>query len=95
VRHCASPRSTSKPQAVWENPDRYVDAPFYELIHFADNEGTIGGEAAADLARDFIDLGEKVVPRLMVAGGDYWRGKYEAWAKAFKLAAGTGLVYFH
>ena len=80
------------PQAVWRAPDEYAERPFFELIHFADNEGTIGPEAAARLATDFADGSERW---LSTAPVDHWtRGKYEEWAVAFALAADTGLVMF-
>ena len=64
--------------------------PFYELLNFADNEGTIGPEAAADLARDFAEHRERVRPEL----DDYFARTYDHFEEAFKLAAGTGLVMF-
>lgn len=78
---------------VFLNPDEYLDKPFFELINFADNEGTIGPEAAADLYKDFVDWGEKIVNTYL---DDSWfREKYEDWTKAFKLAGGSGIVDFH
>jgi hypothetical protein len=65
------------------------EKPFYELIWFADNEGTIGPEAALDLLADF-DLHVN-----LYEGDEYARSKYADWHKAFKLAADGGLVDFH
>lgn len=38
---------------VWNNPYYYKDKPFYYLINFADNEGTISGKAFQKLKEDF------------------------------------------
>lgn len=76
---------------VWYAADQYADRPFFELIHFADNEGTIGPAAASDLLADFE------------AGRDRWRstidhewlrGKYDEWTEVFRCAASGGLVDF-
>lgn len=72
------------------NPDRDPAGPFYELIWFADNEGTIGPEAARDLLADFREHVEAyVLPSL-------WPTElYGDWTRAFELAADSGLVSFH
>ena len=64
--------------------------PFYELIWFSDNEGTIGPETAQDLLADFREH------------ADVWRSPFEShrdlyndWLRAFELAADGGLVRFH
>lgn len=73
-----------------------ADLPFYELIWFADNEGTIGPEAAADLLADFREHANQYAPQ----GGDpglrdWCRELYADWTRAFELAAQGGLVAFH
>lgn len=64
--------------------------PFFELIFFADNEGCIGPEAAADLLQDFrshVDL---------YKAEHVWdQQKYADWTRACKLAADGGLIDFH
>lgn len=65
--------------------------PFYELIWFADNEGTIGPEAAADLLADFREH----VTGYAQVHDDYDVARYVDWMRAFELAAGGGLVVFH
>jgi hypothetical protein len=74
------------------NPDRDPAEPFYELIWFADNEGSIGPEAAADLLKDFEQHAAEYRPGDY---GDYFREKYADWTRAFQLAAVGGLVRFH
>jgi hypothetical protein len=75
------------------NPDRDPDGPFYELIWFADNEGSIGPEAAKDLLVDFHEHASAYVPP--ADWGDYGRERYADWTRAFELAAADGLVDFH
>ena len=72
------------------NPDTEPDKPFYELIWFADNEGTIGPEAAADLLADFLAHADAYTPAM-----EYFRENYRDWTRAFELAADGGLVDFH
>jgi len=76
------------------NPQRDSAGPFYELIWFADNEGSIGPEAAADLLADFREHAERYKP----GEGEYesyFTAKYANWTRAFELAADSGLVHFH
>ena len=80
------------PRSIWDNPDIYADRPFFELIQFADNEGTIGPEAAADLAADFAEGREQWEADTRVR---LWlKETYAEWAAAFEAAAGGGLVMF-
>jgi hypothetical protein len=72
------------------NPQCAPERPFYELIFFADNEGVIGPEAAADLLKDFEDHGTSY--QTVHAN---WRGVYDDFTEAFRLAADDGLVDFH
>lgn len=71
------------------NPEREPEKPFYELIWFADNEGTIGPEAARDLLADFRAHAAQYV------GDDYSAGRYGDWTRACELAADDGLIDFH
>lgn len=65
--------------------------PFSELIHMADNEGTIGEVTAAKLARDFAENQAKADQHY-----DSWfRRRYADWRRAFELAANAGAVSFH
>lgn len=66
-------------------------SPFFELIHFADNEGVIGPVVSAKLAKDFRDNYE----RAKAFGDGYWLSKYEKWMAAFEMAADNGAVEFH
>ena len=74
------------------NPNRDPDGPFYELIWFADNEGTIGPDAAADLLADFREHAEQYKPG---EHKDYFAAKYADWTRACELAADYGLIDFH
>lgn len=81
--------SSTGPTMAEPDPDK----PFYELIWFADNEGSIGPEAAADLLADFREHADSYAPVRDELG--YMRARYADWMKAFELAADGGLVRFH
>ncbi|MGW0058126.1 hypothetical protein [Nocardia nova] len=78
------------PEVIWDDPDAWADKPFFELIHFGDNEGAIGPVASADLADDFATHRDTVCAQL---DADHAR-EYDEWATMFQLAAGTGMVVF-
>lgn len=72
------------------------EKPFYELIWFADNEGTIGPEAAANLLADFRAHASDYQPdgpRSM--DFNYMVSKYNDWTRACELATVGGLISFH
>lgn len=73
------------------NPERQPDGPFFELIWFADNEGTIGPAASTDLLQDFRLHFE----RYHVPDMPYYLDRYKDWMRAFELGADGGLVDFH
>jgi hypothetical protein len=73
----------------WERSN--AGQPFYELINFADNEGTIGPEAAANLLVDF-----RAQKASYEASHDTYNvEKYNDWITALELASQGGLVHFH
>jgi len=81
--------------AVWNDPDAYRDKPFFELINFADNDGVIGCEAAADLAEDFRQHREAVLEKWdNDVDRDWLRSKYDKWLASFELASVDGMVVF-
>ncbi len=77
------------------NPDTLPDLPFYELIWFADNEGCIGPEAAADLLQDFRAMAASYRPPRETGYPEYYTDKYRDWTRACELAAESGLIHFH
>lgn len=73
-----------------------AEGPFYELIWFADNEGTLGQLAAINLLAAFRQ--HEVEYRAAHLGtelGDYSVAKYADWMRACELAADGGLIDFH
>jgi|GEM_PF-3096407 len=68
---------------------RYQDRPFFELVWFADNEGAIGHEAAADLLGDFLE--HRVALLASPALDAQWLND---WTVGLALAASDGLVRF-
>lgn len=79
---------TGRPTMSEPDPDK----PFYELIWFADNEGSIGPEAAADLLADFREHADRYVKP---EGEWATPTRYENWTRACELAADSGLIRFH
>lgn len=85
------------PEAIWADPK---PGPFYELIHFADNEGIIGGTTSAKLATDFAeweDRATEYAAKLSAkepSEGAWFLESYRDWRKAFRIAAGRGAVRF-
>lgn len=85
-------------EEVWASSQH---GPFVELISFADNEGTIGAEVSAKLAKDFADNLSRAVDHagtlhsIMSGDGDWWLISYKNWLKAFEMAADGGAVNFH
>lgn len=77
---------------VWSNAEEYAERPFFELIHFADNEGIIGPGPAKRLALAFAEHAEQAKA---TGGDDYYYDTYERFWRAFELAADDGLVQFH
>lgn len=69
--------------------------PFSELINFADNEGVLGPEVCAKLAKDFSEYETRAVTFAKAEEDDYFIESYLAWKKAFDLAADGGMVEFH
>lgn len=72
------------------------DGPFYELIWFADNEGTICELAATNLLADFrAHEAEYRGWQYGTENGDWFVEKYADWMRACELAADGGLIDFH
>lgn len=71
------------------NPSCEPDAPFYELIWFADNEGCIGPDAARDLLADFREHEGNYNPFYVA------NDTYSDWMRACELAADGGVIRFH
>ena len=87
------------PDVVWENPEKYKDAPFFELINFSDCEGCIGTIVSQKLYGDFLEYKDRAktyADRLPDDfDGHYWHDKYVEWTEAFQLASKDGCVDFH
>lgn len=80
-------------RTVWADPDAYADSPFIELIYFADNEGTVGPVACANLADDFAAYEQQALCYLLSCS-EWHAEQYRLWQEAFELAADGGLVRF-
>lgn len=80
------PPEVSNAAGAWQAKE----GPFWELINFADNEGTIGAAVAAKLAKDFGEFQSKADAH----PDEYFRTKYTAWRRAFELASDGGAVSF-
>jgi hypothetical protein len=79
----------------WGEPN--PEGPFYELIWFADNEGTICELAATNLLADFRQREAEYLAAH--SSGDfsdkYDIQSYRNWLRACELAADGGLIDFH
>ena len=75
------------------NPETHPELPFYDLIHFADNEGCIGPESAADLLADFQLYAHRYQPPVDDIFG-WYPGLYAGFTRACELAAESGLIRF-
>jgi hypothetical protein len=74
--------------------------PFWELIYFADNEGTIGPIVSAKLAKDFAEWDERAKAFSETIDADaesraWFYRQYQTWRHAFEMAADNGAVDFH
>ena len=85
-------------EAMWKDPQAYADRPYWEMAFFADNEGTLGPVACANLAADFRDhcLTEvfRDAPSHLIRR---WAGSDTAYSRLralFTHAAGTGMVIY-
>jgi hypothetical protein len=80
---------------VWDNPEEYADSPFFELINFADNEGTIGPVAALNLYVDFQAQQERIFEQCD-DDSEYFQQLYNTWKEACKTAGqNDGIIAFH
>ena len=78
------------------NPDMRPEGPFYGLLSFADNEGTLWTMACASLLAAF--RAHEQEHRLSWLGhehGEYQIELYLDWMRAFELGSQGGLVDFH
>ena len=79
----------------------FSDKPFYELIDFADNEGTIGATAAKELSCDFRLLGTELQALAKSLRSSIERDNFmetcKEFERAFTVAASgsEGAVRFH
>lgn len=78
---------------LYDNEEKFIGTPFYELINFSDAEGTLGTEVAKKLLNDF----ETHLPKMIEVHGldSYFVNKYQEWIDMFKLASDDGVVIFH
>lgn len=86
--------------AWWRDPN--PETPFFEILDFADNEGAIGSDACAALARDFAEWqahADAFAPPLRGGGwpedAARWRARYADLRCVFEWAADGGWVDFH
>lgn len=76
--------------SLWSG--QVTEGPFYELINFADNEGTIGPVVAAKLLRDFIEWDDRAKA---VEGHPYFYQGYSELRRGLEMAADGGALDFH
>lgn len=82
------------PETVWAAPTVWASRPFFEVINFADNEGTIGPEAAADLLADFQEYAHLQDASPDPEWGTWWEKLWGRWTEGLALASQGGLVRY-
>lgn len=73
------------------NAETRPEGPFYELIWFADNEGTLAQQAATSLLGEF----RRFEKDYAASHHGYDLQRYKDWTIACQLAADGGLIDFH
>lgn len=81
-------RERSHAAAAWNGV--ITSGPFYELVNFADNEGTIGPVVATKLLQDFVEFDE----RAKAFGSSFYEG-YCDFRRGLEMAADNGALDFH
>lgn len=82
-----------EPEVIWRRPAAYRRKAFVKLIYFSDNEGAIGAVRGRKLAEDFDEH--------LAAARKYEKIEwgfievYRDFRKAFRIAAGQGVVLLH
>ena len=76
--------------AAWSG-NVQAGAPFFELVNFADNEGTIGPVVAAKLLADFVAFDE----RAKAVAEDFFYVGYCDLMYGLEIAADGGALDFH
>lgn len=86
-------------EAIWRTPEKFAHIAFFELINFADNEGSIGPTTSAKLAKDFAsqEAAAKKWAKKNLDEDDreYFLEGYKNFKEAFEAVAGNGFVVFH
>lgn len=79
----------------WNDPEKFKDFPFYELVNFSDAEGTIGTEASKALYQDFLDNRQAFVDHIGENLPWGFVERYDDWTKGFWIASNNGYVDLH
>lgn len=75
-----------------ENSGWNTEIPFFELFHFADNEGCIDWETSAKLYNDFVKYNADF--KRLYSDMPNWYNRYNDWQEVFKTAKENGVVNF-
>jgi hypothetical protein len=76
------------PEVIWREIDegkRPDSGPFVALIHFADNEGTLGPETCRKLLADFDNHAAEMLPKM----GE-WARHYDRWREMLRTTVAAG-----
>lgn len=80
------------PETVWENQDKFIHTPFYEIINFSDCEGSFDVKTCSDLYIDFIDYKDKAEKEM----GEWHYEIYNDFIEALKLTIeNKGILIYH
>lgn len=91
-----------EPDVIWANPEAYKGQAFFELINFADCEGTIGPKTSKKLYQDFLTFDEMAKQgyeperKGVFIEQNWFYDKYKEWMEAFQIASTqNGAILFH